>query len=190
MSGRSTLVVAGMLGHALILLGTRVLGSLSMETWQILGWAWWLWLPALVMAMRGDGRKDAAKPPWAWLHFDSPKELGIEEKKFFIEVLRACPDGAKLDFAWSEPESFVEQFRPWSHRQNVSAYEADYYIIDREFVSQAGRLSNQGRLEIDHHFSIGGPSDEPLIQSFDDFTVIAMTEPFFESLCGERRAAV
>lgn len=154
-----------------------------MENWRLLGLAWLIWLPVLATTLGNSTvRKDARVPGLRWLHFDSPRELGFDDRTFFIQVLQACPDGAKIDFAWSEPESFVEQFRPWSHRQNVSAYEADYYVIDRELVALAARLSHEGRLETDHHFCISGPNDEPLIQSFDDFTVIAMTEPFHARL--------
>jgi len=99
-----------------------------------------------------------------------------------VAVVRACPVGSRLSFDHSEPESFVAHFRPWSHRDRATDYEADYYTIDERFVLLAERLTAETALELDHHWHIVGPDGVPLIQSMDDFTIIAVTREFHARL--------
>lgn len=103
-------------------------------------------------------------------------EFGMDNMRFFVAVLRACPEGSRLTFHRSEPESFVQAFHEWSHREHAESFEADYYAIDRRLVELAERLAASGKLELDHHFAILAPDGRSLCDSLDDFTVVSLAE--------------
>lgn len=102
--------------------------------------------------------------------------FGLTELQFFVGLLRACPEGSRLSFDRSEPESFVQAFRPWSHREDDSTFEADYYRIDSCFVAAVEQAIARGELELDHHFGIVDANGRPLCSSMDDFTVVTLAE--------------
>ncbi len=103
-------------------------------------------------------------------------EFGLEDLDFFLALLRACPDGSRLSFDRSEPESFVQAFRPWSHRDQPDTFEADYYTICDDLRAEAERLVGGGQLELDHHFGIVAADGRSLCSSLDDFTVVTLAD--------------
>ena len=109
-------------------------------------------------------------------------EFGIGDIPFFLALLRACPDGSRLTFHQSEPESFVHAFREWSHRKRSQDFEADHYTIDRRLVAIAERLAAAGELRLDHHFTIVAPDDRLLCDSLDDFTIVTLADDIRQSI--------
>jgi len=62
-----------------------------------------------------------------WKPKSYPKtEFGMDDMQFFVALLRACPEGSRLSFDHSEPESFVHTFREWSHRDRPDTFEAEW----------------------------------------------------------------
>lgn len=109
-------------------------------------------------------------------------EFGLDEIPFFLALLRACPDGARLGFDRSEPESFVDAFREWSHRAQPQEFEADFYTIDRRFVVLAERLAAAGELHLDHHLHILAPDGRLLCGGLDDFTIVTLADDIRERI--------
>jgi hypothetical protein len=102
------------------------------------------------------------------------EEFGLDDLQFFLALLRACPEGSRLCFDQSEPESFVHAFRLWSHRNIPETFEADYYTIDREFIIVAERIVAARQLELDHRFDIVAPDGRSLCCSLDDFMIVTL----------------
>ena len=109
-------------------------------------------------------------------------EFGMDDKRFFVALLQACPVGSRLSFDHSEPESFVRAFREWSHRDQAEAFEADYYQIDARFIAAIEQAIARGELQLDHHFGIVTPDGRPLCSSMDDFAVVALAEDVRDSI--------
>ena len=97
------------------------------------------------------------------------REFGMSDFAFFLAVLRACPEGARLSFDHSEPESFVASFARWAHRDDMTSFEADYYLIDTDLVDAIERAIAAGELELDHHVLITSADGRGLFQGVDDF---------------------
>jgi len=108
--------------------------------------------------------------------------FGIEDLSFFLALLRACPEGSRLSFDRSEPESFVQAFRRWSHRENASIFEADYYQIDASFIEAVEQAVDRGTLQLDHHFGILAPDGRPLCSSMDDFAIVTLAAEIEERI--------
>lgn len=104
------------------------------------------------------------------------KEFGLDDMQFFVALLRACPEGSRLSFDQSEPESFVHTFREWSHRDRPDTFEADSYSIDVRFIATVEREITSGKLQLDHHFGIVAPDGRSLCSSLDDFTVVTLAD--------------
>ena len=103
-------------------------------------------------------------------------EFGMDDMEFFVALLRACPEGSRLSFDQSEPESFVHTFREWSHRNRSTDFEADYYMIDPRFIAAIERELASGKLELYHHFWIVGSDGLALCRSLDDLTVVTLDD--------------
>jgi hypothetical protein len=54
---RYAFVASGIIVHAAILLITSIAGVLAAQLWMLLGWAWLLWVPALVLSVRCSSRR-------------------------------------------------------------------------------------------------------------------------------------
>lgn len=108
--------------------------------------------------------------------------FGLDNLPFFLALLRACPAGSRLSFDRSEPESFVQAFRPWSHRESPSTFEADCYRIDADFVAAVEQAIERGTLQLDHHFGIVAPDGRPLCSSMDDFSVVTLAADIQERI--------
>ena len=112
-----------------------------------------------------------------WQSKSYPKtEFGMDDMQFFVALLRACPEGSRLSFDQSEPESFVHTFREWSHRDRPDTFEADSYSVDSRFIAAVEREIAGGKLQLDHHFGIVAPDGRPLCSSLDDFTVVTLAD--------------
>jgi hypothetical protein len=112
-----------------------------------------------------------------WQPKSYPKtEFGMDDMQFFVALLRACPEGSRLSFEQSEPESFVHTFREWSYRDRPDTFEADSYSIDSRFIAAVQREIASGKLQLDHHFGIVAPDGRPLCSSLDDFTVVTLAD--------------
>src|SRR4030095_5375434 len=112
-----------------------------------------------------------------WQPKSYPKtEFGMDDMQFFVALLRACPEGSRLSFEQSEPESFVHTFREWSDRDRPDTFEADSYSIDSRFIAAVQREIASGKLQLDHHFGIVAPDGRPLCSSLDDFTVVTLAD--------------
>jgi hypothetical protein len=112
-----------------------------------------------------------------WQPKSYPKtEFGMDDMQFFVALLRACPEGSRLSFEQSEPESFVHTFREWSYRGRPDTFEADSYSIDSRFIAAVQREIASGKLQLDHHFGIVAPDGRPLCSSLDDFTVVTLAD--------------
>ncbi len=103
-------------------------------------------------------------------------EFGMDDMQFFVALLRACPEGSRLSFDQSETESFVHNFREWSHRDDPKSFEADSYSITTRFIETVERGIASGKLELYHHFWIASSDGRALFSSLDDFTVVTMDE--------------
>ena len=103
-------------------------------------------------------------------------EFGMDDMQFFVALLRTCPEGSRLSFDQSEPESFVHTFREWSHRDDPKSFEADSYSIAPRFIEAVEREIASGKLELDHHFWIASSDGRALCSSLDDFTVVTLDE--------------
>ncbi len=103
-------------------------------------------------------------------------EFGMDDMQFFLNLLRVCPKGSRLNTEQSEPESFVKAFRPWSHRNQPETFEANYYTIDEAFIAMAEKLMENDVLELDHHFSISAPDGRGLCSSLDDFCIVNLAD--------------
>ena len=103
-------------------------------------------------------------------------EFGMDDMQFFVALLRACPEGSRLSFDQSEPESFVHTFREWSHRDDSKSFEADSYSIAPRFIEVVEREIASGKLQLDHHFGIVAPDGRSLCSSLDDFTVVTLAD--------------
>lgn len=103
-------------------------------------------------------------------------EFGMDDLRFFVALLRACPEGSRLGFDQSESESFVHAFREWSHRDKPDMFEADSYAIDARFIAAVEREILSGTLQLYHHFWIVSPEGQALCSSLDDFTVVTLAE--------------
>jgi hypothetical protein len=113
--------------------------------------------------------------------FQSPanyprSEFGMDDMQFFIALLRACPEGSRLNFGQSESESFVHAFREWSHRGDPNSFEADSYSIDARFIAAVEREMASGKLELYAHFWIVSSDGRALCSSLDDFTVVTLSD--------------
>lgn len=98
------------------------------------------------------------------------------DMQFFVALLRACPEGSRLSFDQSEPESFVHTFREWSHRDRPDTFESDSYSIDARLIAAVEGQIASGRLQLDHHFWIVAPDGRALCRSLDDFTVVTLAD--------------
>src|SRR5688572_15915860 len=119
--------------------------------------------------------------------FAAPKsyaatEFGMGEIPFFLALLRACPPGSRLTFDESEPESFVQAFRQWSHRSDSTSFEADYYTIGDDFIALARQLADRSELELYCHLGISSPDGGLLCASWDDFRVLELAEDIREKI--------
>ena len=103
-------------------------------------------------------------------------QFGMENMDFFLALLRACPAGSRLTFDQSEPASFVIGFREWSHRSDINSFEADYYTIDAGLIALVEQLAAQGSLQLHCHFAIGSPRGGVLCASWDDFSVVKLSD--------------
>ena len=103
-------------------------------------------------------------------------EFAMDDLPFFLALLRACPDGSRLSFDQSEPESFVHAFREWSHRERPDTFEADSYSIAPGFIAAIERDLAGGNLRLYAHFWIVGPDGRALCSSLDDFTVVTLDD--------------
>ena len=109
-------------------------------------------------------------------------EFGMDNMRFFVALLRACPEGSRLTFDQSEPESFVHAFREWSHHDRPNAFEGDFYSIDSRFIAAIEREIASGRLQLNHHFGIVAPDGRPLCGSLDDFTVVTLADDIRQTI--------
>jgi hypothetical protein len=112
-------------------------------------------------------------------------EFGMDDMRFFIALLRACPPASRIAFDQSEPESFVHAFRKWSHRADPKSFEADNYTIDNEFIALAEQLARSGKLELYCHFGISSPEGELLCTSWDDFMILKLAEDLKQKIRAE-----
>ena len=103
-------------------------------------------------------------------------EFGMDDMQFFVALLRASPEGSRLGFDQSEPESFVHAFREWSHRERPDSFEADYYSIEPRFIAGIEREIASGKLKLYAHFWIVAPDGRTICSSLDDFTVVTLDD--------------
>jgi hypothetical protein len=115
-------------------------------------------------------------------------EFGMGNMRFFVALLRACPEGSRITFDQSEPESFVHAFGKWSYREDPNSFEADYYTIDGEFIALAEERARRGELELYCHFGISSPEGELLCTSWDDFMVVKLTKELEEKIRTETKS--
>ena len=116
-------------------------------------------------------------------------EFELEAIPFFLALLHACPEGSRLSFDQSEPESFVHAFRRWSHRDVSTTFEADWYVIGPDLVAVAEQMSSEGKLELDHHFGIVAPDGHSLCSSLDDFKIVTLADDIRQKIRQETNHA-
>ena len=116
-------------------------------------------------------------------------EFGIDNMRFFIALLRACPARSRITFDQSETESFVHAFRKWSYRENPKDFEADHYTMDDEFIALAEERAKKGELELYCHFGIASPEGELLCTSWDDFVIVKLKDELRENIRRELSSA-
>lgn len=116
-----------------------------------------------------DGVRAALLP-----HTASLFDYGMDDSEFFLALLRACPEGSRIAFDSSEPDSFVAAFQNWSFRSDPDRFEADYYTIDSGLAAAAERMARGGALDLHSCFDITSPGGELLCACRDGFMVIKL----------------
>jgi len=120
-----------------------------------------------------------------WVPSDpGPKHFGMTDAEYFIAVINACPDGSKLYLDQCEVDSWVEELRPWSFRENPQNYDADYYVIDKRFKGKTRELIgiNPKDLDVCHHIYITSPGGNQLFSSVDNFWQVELSDEIREAL--------
>lgn len=116
----------------------------------------------------------------------SNNNFGISDEYFFLLVLENVPEGTKITFDSSEPKSWVEALKPWSYRNDKKQYEADYYIIGKDFIKVVKELIKVELKSFQqiHHLTIYGDNIQ-YFKSFDNFDFIHF-EKAFEKIINEK----
>jgi hypothetical protein len=102
------------------------------------------------------------------------REFGVTDQRFFVALLESCPPGSTLSFDGDEPESFRQRFGQWL--VTAADRHGERYRIDEAFVAAIARATNDGALELDHHFGIADASGASLCTSLDDLSVVYLDD--------------
>lgn len=104
----------------------------------------------------------------------TPASFDLDDRGFFLAVLRACPPGSTLHLDQDEDEVWVERLHGWSHRASAEQFEADHYSIDNRFTDAVERLlaDHPSSLAFLHHMAINLPDGTCLMSAVDNFAII------------------
>src|SRR5262245_30818770 len=107
----------------------------------------------------------------------TPKSFGMNDREFFLAVLRACPTGSALYLDQDERDSWLRRLADWSHNL-PGRIDVQHYRIDEQFVAAVEQLlaDEPSSLNDLHHVCVKAQDGTTLMASVDNFSIITVLD--------------
>ena len=107
----------------------------------------------------------------------TPRSFGMNDREFFLAVLRACPTGSALYLDQDERDSWLHRLADWSNK-SLGRTDVDHYRIDEQFVATVEQLlaDEPSSLNDLHHMCVKAQDGTTLMASVDNFSMITVLD--------------